>query len=587
MIKKNQFLNENIISISFVLLIIFFIFPFQVTDTDFFFHIKYGEYFLNNRTWQIDHSLFSWTKTDSSWIYISWLGDIVFFIIYKFSDFWGIIFLQWFVIIFILFLYLFFIYKLDISLNNKYYIILILFFISIIPHGILPTNELFSLLFFNLTVFLYFYSKKFNSKFLLLVPIIFLIWVNTHGGFIIGLAFINSIIILDIIKKILIYKRKEKYNYFNYHTLTILLSNLVIFISPKKWNYIISIIKSFFISTKGEQFNTITAYMPTYKFLFSKNLMFDNKYFASWSFLIICFIFLYKFYQLNKEKKAIENVDIVIINIIFMVFSFLFIRNILYFPIIFVYSISYKKYFIKQNSYKFAKINNYLMLSTILTFLIVRFFCFQPFHQFTPSQIQQSIPKNEVKFLIKNNLPKPIFNDYKTGNYIIWKAYPKYKTFIDARYGPYEKTLYNIYFHLVFRKPKQFTTFLNNNNIKTVIINLEHTNLISQLISSDNWQLIYLDINSVIFIQKKYINNLNKYKFNKEQFKSLKNPVFISNLFKFFILYNHKNANYFIKLYKNNVCDFYTYKNDYLNKMRISLNLIEKLQQKTGDNFEN
>ncbi|MDD5672474.1 MAG: hypothetical protein PHN49_12645, partial [Candidatus Omnitrophica bacterium] len=41
-------------------------------DNDIWYHLKYGQLFFENRTWNIDQTQFSWTTFDPSWKYVNW-----------------------------------------------------------------------------------------------------------------------------------------------------------------------------------------------------------------------------------------------------------------------------------------------------------------------------------------------------------------------------------------------------------------------------------------------------------------------------------------------------------------------------------
>jgi len=62
--------------------------------------------------------------------------------------------------------------------------------------------ELFSLLLFSWIVFIFFHVKITRRKFLFyFYPLIFVFWVNLHGGFIVGLVFLAMAFIGEIFKQ--------------------------------------------------------------------------------------------------------------------------------------------------------------------------------------------------------------------------------------------------------------------------------------------------------------------------------------------------------------------------------------------------
>ena len=89
------------------LLIIFtaIIYKTRADDFDIWFHLKYGEYFVNNLTWIIDPSIFSWTQSDKNWKYVTWIGSSILYLFYKLAKFPGLVALQWSIFLSIVGLY--------------------------------------------------------------------------------------------------------------------------------------------------------------------------------------------------------------------------------------------------------------------------------------------------------------------------------------------------------------------------------------------------------------------------------------------------------------------------------------------------
>ena len=52
---------------------------------------------------------------------------------------------------------------------------------------------------------------------------------------------------------------------------------------------------------------------------------------------------------------------------------------------------------------------------------------FVPEHAWLGFRLVDYVPKEEVDYIMKNNLPGPLFNDYLIGGYMMWAMYPDYK----------------------------------------------------------------------------------------------------------------------------------------------------------------
>ena len=89
--------------ISFFLLIITVLayYPNHGGDYDIWWHLKYGEHYVDNVTWNIDHTDYSWTPADGEWKYVTWIGSSFLFLIYRAAAFPGLHVLQLVILSFI------------------------------------------------------------------------------------------------------------------------------------------------------------------------------------------------------------------------------------------------------------------------------------------------------------------------------------------------------------------------------------------------------------------------------------------------------------------------------------------------------
>ena len=161
------------------------------SDYDLWWQMAMGKYYIAHHTLIMDHSIFSWTPTDPTWIYNTCLGSIAVYLFYNFMGGFGLWIFQWLIFLgvflsFYLFLRLI---RLRLDVTGVTLIAAIGIACSLACRFYKP--ELFSTLLFSWTVFIFFYIKITRRKFLFyLYPIIFALWVNLHGAFVVGLVFL-------------------------------------------------------------------------------------------------------------------------------------------------------------------------------------------------------------------------------------------------------------------------------------------------------------------------------------------------------------------------------------------------------------
>lgn len=546
-------INYNKIIYAILFIIVFFLlFPDNFNDFDIFFHLRYGSYFIENSTWKLDHSIFSWTQANKDWIYVNWISSSIFYLIQKiFSVKWLYTFK---LVILALTFYLIGKHQKKIKNIHLNFLITTTFAIIISPFGMIIKPENFSIFFFSLIVFIYYYEKIYNKSYYFLYPLIFLIWVNCHGAFFVGLVFISIALPLEII----ITKKNIAKN------ISILTSSfLLTFINPYGYKYHLSILNTFLSSNSNSNFSTIGGYLSSLTILKSSPLQ-NSKIFLSYFLTILAFLFLFTiFYSSKKYKQKLFNLNL-ILPFVFFAFSLIHIRNLFYFAIIFVFSIYYflsktdlnKNYFFKYNIS--LQIINIILVSIIL----LKFTFLEYDHSWFGKDLNEKTPKIEISFLKKLNKIQPIFNDYQIGSYLLWNGYPKFKVFIDSRFGPYYNKTYNNYISFIFNnKIGSLDNFQEKFKFNSAIIKISQKKLIKKFIYNPNWTLVFIDKNAVIFLYKikfdefKFINDLN---INK--YKSINNPIVLKNLFYILFHYNKTKAVQLKNIYLNNVNKMYYFR---------------------------
>jgi hypothetical protein len=110
-------------------------------------------------------------------------------------------------------------------------------------------------------------------------------------------------------------------------------------------------------------------------------------------------------------------------------------------------------------------------------------------------------PTKAVDFILAENIPGNLFNNEEFGDYIIYKAWPKYRVFFDGRSDMYGATLGEEYLKVARALPG-WQDVLQKRQVDWVFFNTEST-LSSLLNTNPAWQLIYSDPVASIFVRDK------------------------------------------------------------------------------------
>ena len=540
-------------------------------DTDIWWHIKYGEHYMNNFSWKIDHSDFSWTPVESEWKYVTWIGSSLLYLIFKHGSFPGLTLFQFIILLSIGLYYIFYIKHLKTTFTivhiTAFFIVLIA--INLKAGDIKP--EMLTIFLFTSIVFIYFYSKISIKNYFFCYPIIFLIWVNSHGGFIMGIAFISLIFLLETSNYFFIQKNDMSKKLFNKFAIFVILSYAVLIVNPYGIYYPLEILKKFFISDRSH-FKSLAEYVSMWKYLFSFSQFFKITI-TAWTLVLIELLFLLLSAYVYWKTKFFD-ITVILINIIFFILGMSLLRTSIFFPIIWLFSWEYivKKSTIRLN-YSIAPLS---LLLFILAVSICIFYSLRinPYNIWFESKTPSFIPDKEVEIILKNEFPGPLFNDYSTGGYIIWAIYPKYKVFIDPRFSLYVKTgVWDDY--LDFLKNPNKTTLekiVLKYPFRTAIVNhINNSKIAEVFLESPDWQLVYFEKIAAVFIHKQYLHHLAERKFQADissnRFKHIKNPFMLNSLFQLYYTINPVDAKEIMKIYENNVSNYYIRKKRNLQAM--------------------
>jgi len=394
-VSKHKNFLLGLVYLSFF--IVYFLEGLLLLDPDFGWHLRFGQIVLAKGI--IYKDLFSYTMPSYNFIDHEWLSDVLLALFYPIIGKVG------FSLIFASILSISLMIQARIVRNRWVLIPFSLSGMSLFSvAGIRP--QLFSILFFSIIISLVL-NKTNYEKYKYAVPLLFLVWANLHGGFLVGIFVLLLFILFKFIKskKIII------------RDLSILLISIIAtFINP----YGLNLWKEILVSATDVSLRfRIEEWMPSFLFL-------------NYAFIILSVLSVFMFIKYFKRFNHLEK----ILFIILFFFAMSSYRNIYFFIPIAIVAIAkgfeffYKDLFI----YPFGR-ERLIIVSKIVTA-----FCFLLFILNVVSMIFSIYsqggpifyPQNASFFLNTHNSKGQIFSTYNWGGYLIWKV-PNKKVFVDGR----------------------------------------------------------------------------------------------------------------------------------------------------------
>jgi len=473
---------------------------FPVIDGDPWWQMAYGRYFIENKTLIPDHTVFSWSESDNSIIYCAWLAEIFLYLLYKIGGLPAFFIFRYLCMAAFVLVAWIFAKKAGIHRHPLTWLFCLLgVFMSVNAGFIKP--ELFSYVFICIIVLNWMLIKSSGDnawKYCYFFPLIMLLWVNSHGGFIFGAFFLlmmgvgeelNALYSLDIALPF----RTRQHLY-----VALGLSALAIFITPYGWKYPINLAYSQITQNTGEQ--SFDAFIRAYDSIFAKN----KKLFHYVDYLIICIGVLLALVIPRITKKRFDWAILLTNGLMIFLYT-LYTRSTYFWVPVFTLSaihlLSFRPRYLCPESWK-LKAAIGIAVTCICLGLSARAVYDRFVHMYSylwPGYgISYINPVEETEFIQKYLSEYRIANDYNTGGYLLWKLAPEKKIFIDPRHFPYLK--WAMEYH-GFERGINVKKFLEKNQADAWCIQHLLHQPKAWFTNSPDWKVAFYGPSSVIFVR--------------------------------------------------------------------------------------
>ncbi|MDD5617889.1 MAG: hypothetical protein PHG69_02240, partial [Candidatus Omnitrophica bacterium] len=305
--KANYLISAILITIFFLVLLIHL--NKQIRDLDIWLHLKTGQQIIAAKAIMLNDQ-FSFTKQNAPWTNHEWLFQVLSYTIYKYSGFDGLLILQN-----IVFMAVFLLMFMIGMRNKRFLFVSAMLFILLLNSSYRFTlrPDMFSVLF--LVVFIFILKEK--KKYLCTLPLLQILWSNTHGFFFIGPLVILVFALTEKNKKLLF---------------IFILSLLATTVNPqfiKGALYPLTILAGLFKD------RIVFNFIQELKRPITLDTLFNIKSWFFYKALIIISAFSFRF----NQKKF--NLTLFLLWLVFLLFSLFAIRNIIYFAMVAIITIFY------------------------------------------------------------------------------------------------------------------------------------------------------------------------------------------------------------------------------------------------------
>lgn len=479
----------------------FFVF-FPIADGDIFWHLASGREILSSKQFLLSDP-FSYTTPGIQWIDIHWLFQVISYLIFSLTGYYGLLFFKSVIIASSVFL----LFSLHRTLPSMIITAVLFLFSFYQCRYLVPLRPgILTLLYLSVFILLLEnFQKTLHVKFLLPLIPLQILWVNTQGLFMIGPS-VSGLYMLGIatdsiirskgLVKILSFIRTQK----SVGVLVVfLLLCIAGLITPYGTKGLLFPFRLFRQITPGEEnlySNLIAENAPLL------SLTGTDQMFYLLTFAILVLTSLISIIIAGKKMRSAH----LYLFLSFSVLALMAQRNL----ILFVFAVvplllSNFEFVYLKIRFVFNRFVVYgLTIITTLFFVFVTMLHFNMIKSVNTPISPFCHPVESTDYLKNNRISGTIFNADRYGGYLLWHLFPSHKVFIDTRLSMRDRSFFADYISIL-NSPERFEPVMEQCDIAAVVIPVHiplYFSLARYLIRHPGWAAVICDGSEMLFIRQ-------------------------------------------------------------------------------------
>jgi len=456
--------------------------PLRLPDPDTWWHIAVGQHILETHTWPTSDP-YSFTAPGVHWIAYEWLGEAAMGFASRIGGLVGIEALYFSMVAILILLLYYYAYVRCGNWKAACVATGLLLPVAAVTFSLRP--QLFGYIFLLVTLICLDRFRQGHSRSLWFLPPLFLIWVNTHGTFVFGLAAIGVYFASGLVSfqfGALVaepWTRRQR----NQLLFTSFLCCLAILVTP--YGTELAAYPVLMATTQPLNVANVLEWQPlSFGLLIGKYLL------ALLLLFFLAHIFFPWKYRLQEMAMLLFAVYAACVHIRFvMLFAMIIV------PILAVFLAKWVP------SYDPSK-ERYAMNLLMIALILVSVAEFAPGRTKLAERVAKEFPVGAVQYLRQHPQPTGMFNDYFYGGYLIWQLGPQHKVFIDGRADLYEYSgVFQDYLDIIHLK-RDTLPLLGKYGIQSCLTDRKGP-LATLLAASPDWKQDYSDDLTAIFVRSR------------------------------------------------------------------------------------
>ncbi|MBN1603294.1 MAG: hypothetical protein JW915_16925 [Chitinispirillaceae bacterium] len=500
MVKKES--CTFLILIGTSLLAGFFVF-FPIADGDIFWHLASGREIFSSKQFLLSDP-FSYTTPGIQWIDLHWLFQVITYLIFSLTGYYGLLFFKSAVITCSVFL-LFSLYRTMTSLVITAVLFLFCFYQC---RYLVPLRPgILTLLYLSLFILLLEnFQRSLRVKFLLPLIPLQILWVNTQGLFmigpsvyilyILGIATDSIIRSKSLVKPFAIIRTKKSVEVLAVFLL-ICAAGLITPSGLKGFLFPFRLLRQITPGAENLYSSLIAENTPL------TSLFGTDQIFYLLTFAILVLASLISIIIAGKKTRWAH----LYLFLSFTVLALMAQRNL----ILFVFAVVP----LLQSNFTYVRLNNTFFFNRFVVFgftmITTSFFVFIAVLHFSMiTSVHNPIspfchPVKSTLYLKNNRISGTIFNADRYGGYLLWHLFPSHKVFIDTRLSMRNRSFFADYINILNSPPEQFKNIREQYDITAVVIPAHiplYFGVARYLLRHPGWAAVICDGSEILFIRR-------------------------------------------------------------------------------------
>jgi len=489
--------TANILSTILVYSSALYYFSFVTADVDLWGHIQFGKDMWEARAFQwVD--VYSYTALGSQWINHEWLSELIMYWVFHAFGSPGLLIAKALLGLCVVFL----LSKISFQRTCQPLVYGMVFVLSVfvMSPGFMIRPHLFTFLFTASFLYIFHLYLDRGKNLLWTLPIIMVAWVNTHGGFLVGVGMFPVVMACEYAACRM---RKRDTRHLRQMIFWLILTEAAVFVNPYGWRLLTFLYKTLSLPRDISEWSPVTV--------------FDFSYVR---FKLLALLFLFSLFTRNQKRRYWE---VGIIGVA-LIYALLHQRHTPVFAIVAAPYLTENLSLLVQRTGLLDRIKSLSSNITLSAFLLLLIsyqavLVGQKYMRAKWNIIvdPSEYPVHAVHFLKRNGIKGKILVPFDWGEYVIWKLYPDCQVSIDGRF----RTVYSehiIIDHFQAARDASKLKDLLEKYPSDIILGRQNP-LYHQLITTqETYSYVYSDRTAMVFVresetQKEKLPSLNAGRF--------------------------------------------------------------------------